>query len=111
MTIYDATESAYKNGYEKGYADAKDANAEFCKDCMCKPVCCVFNATGGVATCEHKRTAHDCVVYATKLSADEAVSVMLTIVCSRCGAHMLPQDHVCPGCGSIMVEDEQECDL
>lgn len=111
MKMYDATEAAYRNGYKQGFADAQGATTKICKNCVCQPVCCVFNATGGVATCEYKRMAHDCVVYATKLPADEAIRVELTNVCSRCGAHMLAQDNVCPGCGSIMMEDEQECDL
>ena len=53
MDLFYATETAYKNGYEKGYADAKGANTEICKVCVCKPVCAVFNATGGVAQCRY----------------------------------------------------------
>lgn len=45
-------------------------------------------------------------VYADRLDAIEPVTVVLTKMCSRCKCHMLPQDHVCPGCGAIMREME-----
>lgn len=106
MRVHYATERAYRNGYEKGYADAKGEKSNICKGCVCKPVCCVFNATGGVTICKYKSEVKNNVVYATKLPADEAIRVELTNMCSRCGTHMLPQDNVCPGCGSIMREAE-----
>lgn len=53
MDKFAATEVAYKNGYEQGYADAKGTNSEICKICVCKPVCTIFNATGGVAQCRY----------------------------------------------------------
>lgn len=106
MDLFNATERAYKNGYERGYADAKGANSKICKNCVCKPVCAIFNATGGVTICEYKCEVQNSVVYATKLPADEAIRVELTNVCSRCGTHMLLQDNVCPGCGAIMREAE-----
>lgn len=79
---------------------------DLCKNCVCQPVCAVYYATGGIARCEHYHATEG---YAKKLPADEAVRVELTVMCSRCGAHMLPQDHVCPGCGAIM--EEEKCDL
>ena len=65
MDLFNATETAYKNGYdngyEKGYADAKGADGEICKICVCKQVCAIFNATGGVAQCRyfHREDALD----------------------------------------------------
>ena len=53
MDLFHVTETAYKNGYEKGYADAKSANNEICNMCLRKPVCSIFNATGGVAQCKY----------------------------------------------------------
>lgn len=53
MEGFTATEIAYKNGYKQGYADAKCANSEICKICVCRPVCSIYNATGGVAQCKH----------------------------------------------------------
>ena len=53
MTIYDATEQAYKNGYEKGYVAGQRANSIICNGCVCMPVCCVYRATGGVMKCNH----------------------------------------------------------
>jgi hypothetical protein len=104
MKTWEATEIAYKNGYAAGFRDGQGVSINICTDCVCRPVCCVYNATGGVAQCEHYCAAGR--TYATKLPADEAVTVSLTVVCSRCAAHMLPQDHVCPGCGAIMKESE-----
>ena len=72
MTERDATELAYKNGYEKGYQDGLSAR--------------------GVSE----------IVYAKTILTDEVVSVMLTVLCSRCKCHMMPTDNVCPGCGAIM---------
>ena len=60
MDLFDATEIAYKNGYNigytKGYTDAKCAKTEICSICVCQPVCAIFNATGGVAQCEYFHT-------------------------------------------------------
>ena len=53
MNLYNATEMAYKNGYKQGYSDAQCANSKICNGCVCKPVCAVFNATGGVAQCRY----------------------------------------------------------
>ena len=103
MTIYDATEQAYKNGYEKGYMDAQCANSVICDNCVCMPVCEVYRATGGVARCKHR---HEGSFYATKLSATEVIEVTLTKRCSRCDCYMLETDHVCPGCGAIMKGSE-----
>ena len=78
-------------------------NLKQCKDCVCRPVCAVYRATGGMKEC---RFYHAPDAYADRLDADECVYVMLTKMCSRCKCHMLPQDHVCPGCGAIMRETE-----
>lgn len=77
---------------------------KLCKDCVCRPVCAVCRATGGMKKC---RFYHAPDVSAVKLDAKEPAYVMLTKMCSRCMCHMLPQDHVCPGCGAIMHEAEQ----
>ena len=53
MNIHDATERAYQNGYARGFSDAQGANMKICDKCVCRPVCNIFNATGGVGRCEH----------------------------------------------------------
>ena len=103
MKWYDAAELAYHNGYEAGFNDGKKAQNEqnVCDDCVCLPVCGIYNATGGIGQCKH-RTVREKVEYATKIRASEPNHVILTMKCSRCGAYMLEQDHVCPACGAIM---------
>ena len=77
--------------------------SNICDNCVCQKVCAIYRATGGVAKCEYYHVAE---TFAKKLPADEAVRVELTVMCSRCRCHMLPQDHVCPGCGAIMEEEK-----
>ena len=64
----------------------------------------VLHEAPGAAYCIDRIKAVDAVetVYADLVDAEEYVHTVLTKMCSRCKAHMLPTDNVCPGCGAIM---------
>lgn len=52
MNEYDATENAYKNGYDAGYRAAKKDmhNAEYVITCPCKPGDVIYIIEGNVLT-------------------------------------------------------------
>lgn len=68
-----------------------------CDECACQPVCEIYRATGGVTRCCWMVPAER---YVKRVRA-EAHQVTMTMKCGRCGAYVLEQDHLCPGCGAM----------
>ena len=68
-----------------------------CNACVCQSVCGVYHATGGMNKCDHYHEK-DCYIHRVRA---EAHQVTMTMKCGRCGAYVLEQDHLCPGCGAM----------
>ena len=77
----------------------EEKNKTICDECLCWPICSTYRATNGVRHCKYFYAGSP---HAKMERAKEPVSVVLIMQCGRCGAHVLEQDHICPGCGAIL---------
>jgi hypothetical protein len=85
-----------------------------CNNCIHKPVCSIYRATGGVKSCEHhkeERKGHWVATPVRKLnSKGRAVNYCDIYHCSECGTGqpIVPPYTFCPNCGADMRGAEDD---
>ena len=79
---------------------------ELCKKCVCRPVCEIFRATGGVGRCKHYYSRSNISAYwVVKWHIDPNGDFKL-YHCSNCDTPCAQMRRHCSYCGSHMGETE-----